>query len=129
MNVCGRKPRHKKKRNTCPVNETLYNRKLRRNIKKITFPDNLKYTYINVVYLDFTNKFITVINSVAPIKKVRVNANSKPWFDSEIISAIQKRNKLYSSNKKSGLETGKDECNTLTIFLQKMLHRKKNLVL
>ena len=35
------------------------------------------------------------IDSVAAIKKVRVKPNSKLWFYSEIISAIQKRVKLY----------------------------------
>ena len=32
--------------------------------------------------------FMRAIDSVAQIKKVRVKANSEPWFDSEIISAI-----------------------------------------
>ena len=36
------------------------------------------------------------INSVALIKKARVEANSKTWFESEIISAIQQRNELHS---------------------------------
>ena len=34
--------------------------------------------------------------------------NSKPWSDIEIISAIQKRDKLLSQYKISGLETDKD---------------------
>ena len=42
------------------------------------------------------------IDLVALIKKLRVKANSKP--NSEIISAIQKRDKPDSSYKKSGLE-------------------------
>ena len=42
----------------------------------------------------FINKFMRAIDSVALIKKVRAKANSKPWFDSGIISAIQKRDKL-----------------------------------
>lgn len=29
------------------------------------------------------------IHSVAPVKKIRVKANFKPWFDPEAISAIQ----------------------------------------
>ena len=58
---------------------------------------------MNAAYSDFINKFMTAIDSVAPIKKVKVRANSKPQFDSEIISAIQE--KLYSRYKMSGLET------------------------
>ena len=42
------------------------------------------------------NKLMRASESGAPMKEVRVKANSKPWFDLEIISAIQKRDKLYS---------------------------------
>ena len=66
------------------------------------------------------------MDSVAPIKNIRVNASSKLWLDSEIISAIQKRDKLYSRYKKSGSETDKDISKASKKFLQKMLHRKKS---
>ena len=36
-----------------------------------------------------------------------MRANSKPWFD-KIVSAIQRRDKLYKMFKHSGLETDKD---------------------
>lgn len=65
------------------------------------------------------------IDSVAPIKKVKVKANSKPWFDTQIISATQKRGKLHASCKKSGLVTDKDNLKTSQIFLQTMLLWKK----
>ena len=56
---------------------------------------------------------------VIPIKKLRVKANSKPWFDSEKISTIQKRDKLYSRYKKSGLETDTDKFKISKIFKKK----------
>ena len=61
------------------------------------------------------------IDSVAPIKKVRVKANSKPLLHIQIISAIQKRDKLHARCKKSGLVTDKDNFKTAQIFLHKML--------
>ena len=36
------------------------------------------------------------ISSNTPIKKVRIKASSKPWFDSELISGIQKETLLTS---------------------------------
>ena len=72
------------------------------------------------------NKFMRAIDSVTPIKKGRMRANSKPWFDLEINSKILNRNKLYSRCKQSCLETDKDKFKTSNIFLQKMLHRKKS---
>ena len=41
-------------------------------LKKIHFPDYLKYSCINS---DFINKFLRAIDSVAPTKKLRVKAN------------------------------------------------------
>ena len=66
------------------------------------------------------------IDSATHIEKVRVKANSKFWFDSEVIYTIQKKDKLYSRQKKSGLEADKDKFKSSKLFLQKMLHRKKN---
>ena len=47
--------------------------------EKMHFPDHLQYGCVNVAFSDFINKFVRASNSVAPIKKVRVKANSKPW--------------------------------------------------
>lgn len=65
------------------------------------------------------------IDSVVPIKKVKVKASCKPWFYSDIMSAIHKKGKLYSRYKRSGLETEKDKFKASKVFHQTMLHRKK----
>ena len=64
----------------------------------------MKYTCVNAAYSDFIDRFMKPIDSVAPGKKVRVKANLKPWFDTEIILAIQQRDKLYSWHGKSALK-------------------------
>ena len=51
-------------------------------------------------------------------------ANSNSSFNREIISEIQKRDKVYSKYKTSSLETDNVNLNTSKISLQKMLHRK-----
>ena len=62
------------------------------------------------------------IDSVTPVKKVRVKANS----DSELICALQIRGtiSLDSKYKTSGWKTDTDKFKSSKIFLQKMLHRK-----
>ena len=62
------------------------------------------------------------IDSVTPVKKVRVKANS----DSEMTCAVQIRGtiSLDSKYKTSGWKTDKDKFKSSKIFLQKMLHRK-----
>ena len=68
------------------------------------------------------------IESVTLVKKVRVKRNSKPWFETQIISAIQKRDKQCSRYNKSELETDKGNFKITKTFLQKMRHRKKILI-
>ena len=54
-----------------------------------------------------------------------MKANSKPWFDIKIVSAIQRRDKLYKKFKHSGLETDKDNFKVAKMYLQKMILKKK----
>ena len=55
-----------------------------------------------------------------------MKTNSKPWFDNEIILAIQRRNKLYKEINSSGLETDKDNFKAAKTHLKKiMLYKKK----
>ena len=54
-----------------------------------------------------------------------MKANSKPWFDNQIVSAIQRRDKLYKKIKHSGLETDKDNFKVVKMQLRKMLLKKK----
>ena len=53
----------------------------------------------------FIYRFVEAIDFKAPIKRIKVNSNPKTWFDIEIISSIQRRNKRYKKFKRSGLET------------------------
>ena len=64
------------------------------NLKKIVFLKNLIYTFLNDAQSDFIYRFVEAINFIVPTKRIRVKANSKSWFDNEIISVIQRRDKL-----------------------------------
>ena len=77
-------------------------------LREIVFPSYLTYTCVNDAYSDFIYRFIGAINFIAPSKRIRVKANSKPWFDNQIMSAIQRWDKLYKKFKHSGLDTDKD---------------------
>ena len=56
----------------------------------------------------------------------QVKTNSKPWFDNEIILAIQRRNKLYKEINSSRPETDKDNFKAAKTHLKKiMLYKKK----
>ena len=48
---------------------------------------------------DFITKFIIAIDSISPLKQVRVKTNTKPWFDGNILEAIRVRDKLRKNTK------------------------------
>ena len=54
-----------------------------------------------------------------------MKVNSKPWFDNQIVSAIQRRDKLCKKFKHSGLETDKDNFKVAKMHLKKMMLKKK----
>ena len=94
-------------------------------LREIVFPNHLNYTCVNDAYSDFIYWFLGAINFIAPSKKIRVKVNSKPWFNNQIVSAIQKRDKLYKNFKHSSLETDKDNFKVAKVHLQKMILKKK----
>ena len=85
----------------------------------------MTYTSVNYSFSDFIYRFVEAINFIAPSRKIRVKANSEPWFDNQIVSAIQRRDKLYKKFKHSGLETDKDNFRVAKMHLQKMILKKK----
>ena len=71
-------------------------------LKKIGFPNYETYACVNTAYLDFATKIVDVIDSYCPSKRVRIKGNTKPWFDSEVISLVNKRDSCYKNCIKIG---------------------------
>ena len=94
-------------------------------LREIVFPKYLTYTCVNDAYSDFIYRFVDAINFIAPLKKIRVKANSKPSFDNQIVSAIHRRDKLCKKFEHSGLETDKDDFKVAKMHLQKLIPKKK----
>ena len=94
-------------------------------LREIVFPNYLTYTCVNDAYSDFIYRFVDAINFIAPLKKIRVKANSKPSFDNQIVSAIYRRDKLCKKFEHSGLETDKDDFKVAKMHLQKLIPKKK----
>ena len=74
-------------------------------LREIVVPNYLTNT---CPYSDFTYRFVEVINFIATSKKIRVKANSKPWFNNQTVPSIQRLDKLYKRFKYSGLEINKN---------------------
>ena len=94
-------------------------------LREIAFPNYLTYTCVNNTYSDFIYRFVEAINFIVLSKMIRVKANSKPWFDNQIVSPTQRQNKLCKKFKHSGLETDKDNFKVAKMHLQKIILKKK----
>ena len=77
---------------------------LYQKISELQFPNYSNFENVNEAYVDFINKFMNVIDKIAPFKQIRVKTNTKPWFDGEILERIRVRDKLRVKYKKSGLQ-------------------------
>ena len=94
-------------------------------LREIVFPSYLTYTCANDTYSDFIYRFVEALNFIAPSKKIKVKTNSRPWFDNQIVSTVQRRDKLCKKLKHFGLETDKDNFKIDKMHLQKMILKKK----
>ena len=49
-------------------------------LRSIKFPDYTNYTIVNDAFQDFVTKFVSVANFAEPIRTLRINSNTKPWY-------------------------------------------------
>ena len=94
-------------------------------LRKTDFPDCTTFTCRNKAYQDLNFKLIEMIDLLCPSKGLRLKANSKHWIDSETVSAMRRRYKLFKKYKKIGLETDKDHFRSAKMALQKAISKKK----
>ena len=62
------------------------------------------FSNVQVAYSDLLNKISDRIDSVAPIKIIRIKNNTQEWYDNEIPEAIKIREKYFKKFKKSNLQ-------------------------
>ena len=98
-------------------------------LRSIKFPDYSNHTCVNHAYQDFVTKFLSAVDSVLPIRTLRVKSNTKPWFDIDVLNSIRNRNKHYKNFKQSGRETDKDNFKYARLSLKKLLIIRKNFTL
>ena len=70
-------------------------------LENAKFPEYSKFTYINCAYSDFIGNLTTITDKVAPVREMRIKANSQEWFDEEIHDHITLRDKILAKFKKS----------------------------
>ena len=78
-----------------------------------------------MAYEDFISKTTSVIDKLAPEKKVRIKGSNQEWFDNEIHEAIRNRDKLFSTFKRTRLHNDNLNYNRARDFVQRLLKKKK----
>ena len=103
-----------------------YNAEIFANILKTNeFPNYNIFSKINVFYSDLLNKISDTIDSVAPIKEIRIKNNTQEWFDNEIAEAIKIREKYFKKFKKSNLQIDYNFYIEAKYNAQKLIKQKK----
>ena len=74
---------------------------------------------MNHAYQDFITKIFSAVDSISPIRTLRVKFNAKPWFDMDVLNAIRNRNKHYKKFKQSVRKTDKDNSKYAKLSLKK----------
>ena len=87
--------------------------------------NNLSNIIVKQTRTNSKNTFLVQIEKNLNKKKISVKANSKPQFDNQIVSAIQRWDKLYEKFEHSSLETDEDNFKVAKMHLQKMILKKK----
>ena len=91
----------------------------------LAFPNYELFTDVNAAYLDFTNKLMSVINEIAPIKEIRVKSRTEEWFDGEVVESIKIRDKLFKKFKKSKSQNDKELFKVARNSTQSLINKKK----
>ena len=98
-------------------------------LRSIKFPDYSSHTCVNHAYQDFITKFLSAVDSVSPIRALRVQPNTKPWFDIDVLNAIPNCDKDYKKFKQSSRETDKDNFKYAKLSLKEIINHKKKALL
>ena len=80
---------------------------------------------MNAAYDAFIAKLTEVIDKLAPIKEVRIKNNTQEWFDDEVHSAIQNRDKRFSVFKRTRLCGDKLAFKRTQNYVQSLIKKKK----
>ena len=94
-------------------------------LENAKFPEYSKFTDINCAYSDFIGKLTTIIDKVAPVREMRIKANSQEWFDEEIHEHIALRDKMLAKFKKSRKQCDDQNYKKARNHVQTMIKRKK----
>ena len=94
-------------------------------LRKLSFPNYELFDDVGRAYENFFQKFVAVIDNLAPSKNKRIKGTSQDWFGAQIIEKINERDKLFKKFKKFRLHLDKDNYKGPRNEVQKLIRTKK----
>ena len=81
-------------------------------LRNVDWTSVLTSVDVDFCLMEFNRLFQLAIDSVAPLREIRVRNKVNPWMTGEIFSSIKERNRLFSRFKKDKTNTAlyKDYC-------------------
>ena len=95
------------------------------SLREVNYPNYSQFTDVNVAYEDFISRTTSVIDKLAPEKKVRIKGSNQDWFDNEVHEAIRNRDKLFYTFKKNRLHSDNLNYNRARNIVQRLIKKKK----
>ena len=81
---------------------------------------------VNEAWDKFNRLFIDILDSIAPIKEIRIKNRTEPWIDDNILQIIKERDKLlYASNRNKKDKELRKKFNVIRNKLQREVKKAK----
>lgn len=80
---------------------------------------------VNSTYWDCVITLLSAVNSVPPIRTLKVKSTTKPWFDIDVLNAVQNCDKNHKTFSRSGKGIDNDNFEKVKFYLKKLLTVKK----
>ena len=68
-------------------------------MRKIDWSNVYLAPNVDIALDTFNSLFLSVVNRIAPLRKIRIRKDSQPWMTSEILGHIRKRDNLFAKVK------------------------------
>ena len=94
-------------------------------LENAKFPEYSKFTYINCAYSDFIRKLTTITDKVAPVREMRIKANSQDGVIKKFTSISHCVTRCWPSSKSRGSNVMTRTIKRLHNHAQTMIKRKK----
>jgi hypothetical protein len=80
---------------------------------------------VNNAWVCFKQLFLSVLDSIAPVKQIRIKQRSQPWMDSDILQAIAERDKAFHKYKHDKCQDNFETFKSLRNHVQQLVHKAK----